>query len=62
MPVADDRAHGQNRRLRADPDQDDHGRGHCDWRRRVHDDAQRAVVGIGIEGMEVRHLGHGQQR
>jgi hypothetical protein len=28
----------------------------------MHHDAQRAVVGIGIERVNVGHLGHGQER
>lgn len=27
----------------------------------MHDDAERAVVGIGVDGVGVRHLGDGQQ-
>ena len=45
-----------------DLDQHDH-RGHDrDGRSRVHHDAQRAMVGVAVERMHVRHLDHGQQR
>lgn len=32
------------------------------WRRRVHDHADGAVIGIGGGGMDVRYLDEGQQR
>jgi hypothetical protein len=63
MPIGQDcRANRLNRSRSADPDQDNHHGGHRDGRGRVHDDAQRAVIGVGVEGVDVRHLHHGQKR
>jgi hypothetical protein len=50
-----------DRRLNADAHKHDHQNRHDDRRDRVHDDAQRAVVGVGVEGVVVSHLGDGQQ-
>jgi hypothetical protein len=52
----------KNRRGGLDVDQDNHGCRNGYRRCRVHHDAQRAVVGIGIERVNVGHLGHGQER
>jgi hypothetical protein len=43
-------------------DQDNHGRGYRDWRRRVHHDAKRAMVGIALVRVQMRHLDDGKQR
>lgn len=40
----------------------DDSRGNRRWHHRVHDNAQLAVVGIGLVGMQVRNLGHRQHR
>lgn len=37
-------------------------RNHRGGRHRVHHNAQLAVVGIGLVGMQMRHLGNGQKR
>ena len=62
MPVADSRARLKNRRRSLNLHQHHHGNRNRDGRRRVHHDAQRAVVGIALQRMHVRHLHHGQQR
>jgi hypothetical protein len=52
-----------NQRLRpSDPDQDDQDGYDGNRRGRVHRYAQLAMVGIGVECMDVRHLDHGEQR
>jgi hypothetical protein len=38
----------------------DDGRGNRRGRHRVHDDAQLAVICIGLVGVQVRNLGYGQ--
>jgi len=40
----------------------DDGSGDRSRRHRVHDDAQLAVIGVGLVGMDVRNLGYGQHR
>ncbi|MDR3754096.1 MAG: hypothetical protein P4K93_09990 [Terracidiphilus sp.] len=40
----------------------DHGRSGNDGNHRVHDDAQLAVIGVGLVGVQVRNLGDGQKR
>jgi hypothetical protein len=60
MPVANDRARLGNRRWVPDSDQDDCCRHYRDRRSRVHRDAQRAMVGILVQRVYVRHLDHGQ--
>jgi hypothetical protein len=62
MPVADIRARLNNRRGSSHFDQDNRSRHHRNRRSRVHRDAQRAMVGIPVQRMHVRHLDHGQQR
>jgi hypothetical protein len=60
--VADNRAR-LNKRLRAsDSDQDDHHRDDRNRRRRLHRDAQLAMIGIAFQRMHVRHLDHRQHR
>ena len=41
---------------------DDGGRSGSNGHNRVHDNAQLAVVGVGLAWMQVRDLGHGQHR
>ena len=36
--------------------------GNCRGRHRVHGDAQLAMIGVGIAGVQVRDLGYGQKR
>ena len=62
MPVADDSARFENRGRRFDPNQDDHGSRYRNGRGGVHDDAQRAMIGVALDGMDVRHLDDSQQR
>jgi len=62
MPVAHDRARLEYRRRRFNLDQNDHGSRYRNGRGCVHDDAQRAMVGVALNGMDVRHLNDGQQR
>jgi len=61
MPVAGDGARFDNRRWRPHTDQNDRCRHHRNRRRRVHCDAQRAMVGIALQGMHVRHLDQDQK-
>jgi hypothetical protein len=61
MPVADDRARFNNRRVAPYDDQDDRCRHRRNRRRRVHSDAQRAMIGIPVQRVHMRHLDHGQQ-
>jgi hypothetical protein len=62
MPIRQDgRTHCDHGRWRADADQDDDDGGHRDRRGRVHHNAEGAVVGVGIVGVDVRHLRNGQQ-
>jgi hypothetical protein len=42
--------------------QNDGSRRNRRGRHRVHHDAQLAVIGIGLVGMQVRNLGYGQDR
>jgi hypothetical protein len=49
-------------RARLDLNQDNDGSRNCHGRCRMHHDAQRAVIGVGVERMYVRHLDHRQQR
>jgi len=62
MPVTGNRLRLKNRGGGPDLDQHDHGRSDGYGRCRVHHDAQRATVGIGVHLVNVRHLDHGQQR
>ena len=41
--------------------EDDDGRGHADGSKRVENDAEGAVVGVGLKGMDVSHLNDGEQ-
>lgn len=45
----------------ADADEDNDQQREHNRRGRVHDDAERAVVGVGIQGMIVRHLRGSEQ-
>lgn len=62
MAVADHSAHRNGLRLGAHLDQNHDCRGHRNRRRRVHGNAQLAMVGIAAERMHVRDLSNGQQR
>jgi hypothetical protein len=42
-------------------DQHHHGSRNRNRRRRMHGNAQRAMVGIRVDRMDVRHLRHGEQ-
>ncbi len=55
-------AYSEHGRRDSHADEDDDGGRRGDRRRRVHDDAQWAVVGGGLNGVDVRHLDNGQQR
>lgn len=63
MPVSGDRANFKERRCRS-PDPDQNSRHQHDHERhdRVHRNTERATVGIGIRGMDVRYLDHDQKR
>jgi hypothetical protein len=60
--MQNDGADAHDGREHADPDQGDGNRRDRDRRRRMHDDAQRAMVGGAFLRMNVRHLDYGQQR
>lgn len=62
MPVPDDRTRLSNRFWGSDSDQDHDGRGNRNRRRGVHRNAQRAMVGIVVQRMNVRHLDQGHHR
>jgi len=62
MPVPNYDNGFNERRGGAKIDQDDQGSRHRYWGGCVHDDAQRATVGVALDRMDVRHLHHGQQR
>jgi hypothetical protein len=62
MPVADNRARLGNRCGTPHSDQDNRSRHHRNRRSRVHRNAQRAMVGVALQWMHVRHLDHGQKR
>jgi len=62
MPETYDRPRFKNRGHCFDLDQHDHGSRHRNGRGCVHDDAQRAMVGVALDRVEVRHLDDGQQR
>ncbi len=61
MPVTNDGAYfKQDRRRSTDPDQQKRGHHHQQRHNRVDRDAQRAMIGVGADGMDVRYLNHGQ--
>jgi hypothetical protein len=62
MPVTNDCAGFENRGRRFDLDHDDHDSRYHNGRGCVHDNAQRAMVCVTLDGMDVRHLDYGQQR
>ena len=62
VPIPDDRARLDNRLGGADSDQDYDSRGNRNRHRGVHRNAQRAMVGIAVQSMYVRHLDHGHHR
>jgi hypothetical protein len=61
MPVANHRARFGERRLASDTNQDDCGRGNRNRHRRMHGNAQRAVVGVALQRVHMRHLDDGEQ-
>jgi len=62
MPIPREGSRLKNKGAGLDLNQDDNGRGNGHGRCRVHQDAQRAVVGVAFERVNVGHLHHGQQR
>ena len=62
MPIAGDRARLKNQGAGLDLDHDDDGRRDCDGGCRVEQDAEWAVVGIGVDRMHVGYLYDGEQR
>jgi hypothetical protein len=62
MTVTDHNARFNGRRLGSNPDQDNQSRKHRNRRRRLHGDAELAMVGVVAHGVHVRHLGYSQQR
>jgi hypothetical protein len=62
MPIAGDRARRKDRSAGLDLDQDDDGRCNGDGGSGVKQDAERAVVGIGVDRMHVGYLNYGEQR
>jgi hypothetical protein len=62
MPIPRDRSRFKNRRSRLYLNQNDNRRGQDDRRGRLQQNAKRAVVGIGVHRMHVRHLNYGKQR
>jgi hypothetical protein len=62
MPVSGDCANFKERRRRSsDPDQNNHDQHDNEGYNRVHHHAQRAMVGIAVGRMDVRHLDHDQK-
>jgi hypothetical protein len=59
VPVPDYRVRLDNRRGASEYDQDYDSRGNPNRSRRMHRNAERAVVGVALQGMYVRHLDHG---
>ena len=47
--------------MRSNLYEDDDRGGNGNGRHGVHHDAERTMVGIGAEGMDVRHLNYGEQ-
>jgi len=62
VPVPNHRAHLNHRRRRSGLYQHHHRSHHRDRRRGMHRNAQRAMIGILVLRMHMRHLDHGQQR
>ena len=64
LPVPDgsDGTYADDRCDCFDLDQHDNCRRYGDRRRGMQNDAQRAMVSIGIDGVDVRHLDDGEQR
>ena len=61
MPIAADRERFTYWGSSLKRDQHHHGSGRRHRHRRMHGNAQRAMVGIGIYRVNVGHLHHGQQ-
>jgi hypothetical protein len=59
MPIAGDRARRKDRGAGLDLDQDYDGRSDGDGGCRMKQDAERAVVGIGVDRMHVGYLDYG---
>ena len=62
MPETKDRARLKDRGGCFKLDQHDHGGCYRNRRRRMHHDAKLAVMGIVLDRMDMRHLGHSKQR
>lgn len=62
MPVTEDRPRFENRNRHSHLNKNRDGRRKCNRNNGMHRDAQRAVVCIGFQRMDVRDLHHGQQR
>ncbi len=62
MPGPDDRARFKNRYGSSKLYEDDHRCGHRDRSRCMQHDAQRAMVGIGLQRVNVRYLNDSQKR
>jgi hypothetical protein len=58
MPIAGDRARRKDWGAGLDLDHDDDGGHDGDWGSRVEQDAEWAVVGIGVERMHMGYLDH----
>jgi hypothetical protein len=61
MPIAGEGARLKDKGAGLDLDQDDDGRRDGDGGSRMEQDAQGAVVGIGIDRMHVRYLDNGKE-
>ena len=62
IPIAYDRADFNQRLAAAQDDQNDRGGNHRNRSRRVHGDAQLAMIRVALEYVVVRHLDEGQKR
>lgn len=62
MPMADGRTGGGDGRGSTDADHEDSDRGDGDGRGGVEHDAQGAVVGVAVVGMDVGDLNDGEER
>jgi len=60
-PMADDRARLGKLHISACPDHDDQGGHHRNRSRRMQRNAERAMIGVALNQMGVRHLHSGQQ-
>jgi hypothetical protein len=62
VPIAGDRLRLENGRAGLDLNQNNNGSCNRDGRGCMEQDAEGAVVGIGIDRMHVRHLDYGEER